>query len=111
MPILDNFLFTLNRGYIGNEHLIEKNFEKKIKEVINDEIIIEKPEDSDLHKEMMYYLIIAGKNKYHVKISLIQSEKRTRSQKQGGGRYRKEYSLSGAYDKCYLIIVIGWQLL
>jgi type II restriction enzyme len=64
LPILDNFLFALNRGYIGNEHQIEKKFEKEVKEVVIVEENLEKSEDdSGSHAEMMYYLIKTGKNK------------------------------------------------
>lgn len=64
LTILDNFLFCLNKGYIGNENQIEKKFEKEVKEVVTVEKKLDKADDdSGSHVEMMYYLIKTGQNK------------------------------------------------
>jgi len=54
LPIIDNFLYCLNKGYIGSD--------KKIAIEVKEEVIKEEVEEKEtsIHTQMMYYLIKIG---------------------------------------------------
>lgn len=81
LPKIDNFLYCLNRGYIGTEIQIETEYEKETKEKEE----IEKKElkiEISKHTEMMYYLIKIGLNKnYDVWIAINDKNKEYKGEK------------------------------
>jgi len=63
LPRVDNFLYCINKGYIGSASLVEKKITEETKKIeeISEELIDKTT--GNKHDEMMYYLIKIGVNK------------------------------------------------
>lgn len=60
LPIIDNILFCISRGYIGKNKQIDKKIEKEAYKIEKEANIQETYEETSTHTEMMYYLIKIG---------------------------------------------------
>lgn len=60
LPVIDNFLYCINRGYIGNQRDIEQKYEKETKKIEKESDNVESAKETTIHTEMMYYLIKIG---------------------------------------------------
>jgi len=64
LPHIDNILYCLNRGYIGEEIQIEREEEKPQQSQVIDEITAPtSTAEKSTHTEMIYYLVKIGLNK------------------------------------------------
>jgi hypothetical protein len=59
---VDNYLFCLNKGYIGNERHLVQRYDKQIKRTAITDMDLEQSDETatDIHLEMMYYLVKIG---------------------------------------------------
>lgn len=62
---LDNFLYCLNKGYIGNPKKLEKEYAKETKKIEQLDDIVPSAQEVNQHDEMMYYLVKIGIYKNH----------------------------------------------
>ncbi len=81
LPKIDNFLYCLNKGYIGTE-IVEPEYEKEAKKKEELEEKELKTEEVRTHTKMMYYLIKIGlKKNYNVWVAKNDRNKEYREEK------------------------------